>query len=70
MCAPVSVTTLHVVLTASTLQAWYLSQTLGALGVVAAMIFGFRSSLVTLVKSISPRITMAVKAAFAKLFAR
>ncbi len=70
MCAPVSVTTLHVVLTASTLQAWYLSQTLGAFGVVAALVLGFRSTLLNMIKTVTPRISMAIKTAIAKLFVR
>ncbi|NPB00515.1 MAG: hypothetical protein GXO10_03980 [Crenarchaeota archaeon] len=70
MCAPVSVTTLHVVLTASTLQAWYISQTLGAAGIVAALMFGFRNTLVTALRSISPRITSAIRTTIAKLFVR
>ncbi|NPA23132.1 MAG: hypothetical protein GXO23_02385 [Crenarchaeota archaeon] len=70
MCAPVSVTTLHVVLTASTLQAWYLSQSLGAVGVVAAIMLGFRNSLSTALRSISPRITSAIRTTIAKLFVR
>ncbi len=70
MCAPVSVTTLHVVLTASTLQAWYVSQTLGAAGIVAALMFGFRNTLATALRSISPRIMSAIKTTIAKLLVR
>ncbi len=70
MCAPVSVTTLHVVLTASTLQAWYLSQSLGAVGVVAAVMLGFRNSLASMLKSVSPKIMSAIRTSIAKLFVR
>ncbi len=56
MCAPVSVTTLHAVLTANLLQAWYVSQVLGAMGTIAAVIMSLRTSLVDLVKTKMPRL--------------
>ncbi len=56
MCAPVSVTTLHAVLTTNLLQAWYVSQVLGAVGTVAAVLLSFRNSLINIVKVKLPKL--------------
>ncbi|GEM_PF-6936880 len=60
MCAPVSVTTLHAVLTTNLLQAWYVSQVLGAMGTVAAVIMSIRTNVLEFLKAKAPRLMSGI----------